>query len=87
LGSQARLAGRTGAEARLAGYDILTDSPGSLFGRCEVGGDRLVAHCRVGQGEATVIADADFLDADRLGKPARHNLDALLLELARLERK
>lgn len=73
--------------ARLAAYDILTDSPGSLLGRCEIVGGRLVAHCQLGQGEATVIADADFLDVDRLGKPARHNLDALLLELARLEPK
>jgi hypothetical protein len=41
----------------------------------------------VGRGRATIVPDADFLNVDTLGKPARHNLDALLSELARLERK
>jgi hypothetical protein len=76
---------RGARRAQLAGYDILTDSPGSLFGRCEIGRDRLVAHCELGRGEATVVADADFLDVDTLGKAGRHNLDALLVELARLD--
>ena len=67
---------------RLGGYDITTDSPGSLAGGCDIGRDHLVAHCRVGQGRATIVADADFLDVERLGRPARHNLDALLGELA-----
>ena len=72
---------------RLGGYDIVTVSPGALSGRCEIGRDRLVAHCRPGQGRATIVADADFLNVEGLGKPARHNLDALLGELALLERK
>jgi hypothetical protein len=72
---------------RLGGYDIMTVSPGALSGRCEIGRDRLVAHCRPGRGRATVVADADFLNVDTLGKPARHNLDALLGELALLEWK
>jgi hypothetical protein len=45
-----------------------------------------VADCNVGRGRATIIADADFLNAEAFGKPAEHNLDALLGELARLER-
>ena len=35
---------------------------------------------------ATVVADADLLDTQDLGARAAHNLDGLLVELARLER-
>jgi dihydropteroate synthase len=38
-----------------------------------------VAHCAVGKGHATIIADADFLN----GEPQA--LDLLIAELARLE--
>lgn len=73
--------------ARLGGYEIMTDSPGTLVGRCEIRGDGLVAHCRLAHGRATIVADADFLDVERLGRPARHNLDGVLGELGRLEEK
>ena len=73
--------------ARLGGYAVLTDSPGSLWGRCDISRDRLVAHCRIGHGRATIVADADFLDVQRLGNDAGGNLDGLLGEIARLERK
>jgi hypothetical protein len=73
--------------SKLGGYDVLSESPGSLAGTCEISGDLLVAHCRVGNGLATVVADADFLNIERLGKPAAQNLEALLAELDRLERK
>lgn len=77
---------RRGREPRrLAGYDVLTDSPGSLAGGCEVAAAGFAAHCAIGKGRVTIIADADFLDAKRLGAPASNNLDALLAELARLE--
>jgi len=72
---------------RLAGRDVTTDSPGVLSGGCAINGDGLVAHCAIGAGRATIVADADFLDAERLGEPARHNLDALLAELADLEKR
>jgi hypothetical protein len=72
--------------AQLGGYAVLTVSPGALSGRCDISRDRLVAHCRPGRGLATVVADADFLNVGSLGKSAAHNLDALLAELARLER-
>ena len=76
------------AEPRtLAGYRIVTLSPGVLFGRCGVSRDRLVADCQVGKGEAVVIADADFIGTDKLGGGAFHNLDALIATLAKLERK
>jgi hypothetical protein len=70
----------------LAGYGILTASPGSLSGRCAIGGRGFVARCAVGKGKATVIADADFLNVEALDGPTDHNLDALLVELAKLER-
>ena len=71
---------------KLGGYDVESVSPGRLVGGCEIEADASVARCRIGKGRAIVVADADFLDTARLGKPARHNLDGLLGELARLER-
>ena len=70
---------------KLGGFQVLTDSPGQLFGRCAISADRLVAHCNVGRGRVTVVADADFLDTAQLGPGAKHNLDGLLEELAMLE--
>ena len=70
---------------KLGGFEIVTDSAGQLFGRCSISPDRLVAHCGIGKGGATVIADADLLDAPQLGPRAAHNLDGVLEELARLE--
>ena len=71
---------------QLGGQDMLTNSPGLLFGRCAISDDRLVAHCHIGKGKATIVADADFLDVDHLDDPAGTNLKALLAELAALER-
>ncbi len=77
-----------GAQPRsLGGQQILTVSPGRLSGKCAISADGLVAACRVGQGRASIIADADFLNVEPLGAPAQHNLDALLAELAELERR
>ena len=70
---------------KLAGFDIVTRSPGRLSGSCDIGRDRFVARCRIGEGAAIVVADADFLDARGLGPEARHNIDALIAELASLE--
>jgi hypothetical protein len=64
---------------------IETSSPGVLVatgGNCSVE-DGFVAHCRVGNGEATVIGDADFIDVADSASP---NLTLLLRELNRLER-
>ena len=71
---------------RLGGKEILTVSPGYLKGACEIAGDGLVAHCRVGQGRATIVADADLLDISHLGERGANNLEALLAELADLQR-
>lgn len=70
---------------KLGGYDVTTVSPGELFGSCKISSDRLVAQCRIGKGRATVVADADLLETDRLGPRASHNLDGILQELADLE--
>ena len=72
-------------EGILGGQKVMTDSPGTLAGRCAIDEGGLVARCRVGRGRATIIADADFLDAQRLGRPA--NLNALMVELAALEKR
>ena len=72
------------AQRNLGGYRIVTVSPGALSGGCAISSDRLVARCRIGLGNATIVADADFLDVDRLGAGAQHNLDGLLAELARV---
>jgi hypothetical protein len=70
---------------QLAGYEIATESPGSLFGGCEISSDRLVAHCQIGEGRATIVADADWLDVEHADRSSEHNLDALLGELSDLE--
>lgn len=75
-----------GPERRtLGGFAVLTVSPGELSGDCAISVDRLVAHCTIGKGRATVVADADLLDAGDLGPSAVHNLDGVLKELAQLE--
>jgi hypothetical protein len=73
--------------ARLGGFEVVTASPGALYGNgdCQVEEDRLAAHCRIGKGSATVIADADLLDVADLGKGAERNLDAILSELSALQ--
>lgn len=70
---------------KLAGRDIVANSPGRLVGGCPISADGLRARCAIGRGRAIVIPDADFLDVDRLGDGAKHNLDGLLAELAELE--
>jgi hypothetical protein len=74
-------------QRELGGFPILTGSPGDLAGKCAISGDGLVARCRIGRGAATIVADADFLNVDDLDGPTERNLDALLAELASLERR
>jgi hypothetical protein len=76
---------RGGVRRKLGGFDVIVVSPGELAGNCNVSRDRLVAHCRIGKGRATIVADADFLDVESLGDDAGHNIDGLLSELASLE--
>lgn len=75
-------------ERTVGGRRILFASPGSLAGECPVEVDGLVARCKVGQGRATVIADADFLDNRGVeGAETADNLDWLSAELAILENR
>lgn len=71
---------------QLGGYQVLTASPGALSGRCAISPDRLVAECAIGKGRAIIVADADLLDTADLSSGASHNLDAVLSELALLQR-
>ena len=73
--------------SRFGGREVLTASPGSLNGECEISPDRVVARCTIGKGAATIIADADFLGVQHLDGPTQHNLHALIGELAQLGRK
>lgn len=71
---------------QLGERSILTASPGTLSGSCHIGAGGFVAHCSIGKGKATVVADADFLNIDRLDGATNANLDGLLAELETLER-
>ena len=78
---------------RIGGVSVMTGSPGTLVatgGGCRVEPGGLAARCRIGRGQATIIADADFLDVGRAegpDGPTDDNLDALLGELAAIERR
>ena len=73
-------------ERNLDGRRIRLASPGRLVGRCPLEADGLVAHCTIGKGRVTIIADADFLDERGVdGANAADNLDWLTAELASLE--
>lgn len=65
--------------------EVKTASPGVLAaigGNCSIESG-LIAHCLIERGEATVIADADFINVSRRESA---NLTLLLRELNRLER-
>lgn len=71
------------AEAGNGRIDVKTSSPGQLASRsCKLLGNGFVARCRLGKGQATVIADADFLNVEANDSG---NLNLLIDELARLE--
>lgn len=75
------------AAYEVAGAKVQARSPGILVAtgkQCRVDDGGLVARCRIGRGEATVIADADLLDPGRSGG-GQANLAAVLRELERLE--
>ena len=79
------------SEVKVGKMAILTATPGTLTskGSCRILGGGLVARCRIGRGMATVIADADLLNARPSAadaEPIAANLDLVLAELARFER-
>lgn len=72
-------------ERKAGGTNVMTSSPGMLESRsCEVSSERFIARCRIGRGQVTIIADADFIDAENHGAD---NLDLLIAELDRLENR
>jgi hypothetical protein len=76
---------RLGPKSVKAGEgDIRTTAPGEMAATsadCTVEEGGFKAHCKIGRGEATVIADADFIDSERFGDSG---LDLLAGELERL---
>lgn len=69
--------------------EVRTLSPGTLLATgptCTVAAAGLIARCRLGKGEAVVIADSDFLNLDAAeGANGDSNFGLLLAELERLE--
>jgi hypothetical protein len=70
------------------GLRLVGPEPGITVGRllgggqCKIDDSGVLARCRIGKGQATVIADADFLNV----QPGETDkLDQLLAELGRLE--
>lgn len=70
---------------KLGGFNVTTVSPGRLSGKCPISSDALVAHCAIGKGDATIVADADLLDSAALPSEGARNLDGVLQELANIE--
>lgn len=75
----------------LDGQSVLVASPGTLQrsgGSCVVDASRLSARCRLGKGQAVVIADADFINlgSGGLDGPTGRNLPALVSQLADMSR-
>jgi len=62
----------------LGGQSVATSSPGTLHrtgGNCRIAPDQHLAACRLGKGQAVVVADADFL-----GSPGGPDAVAALLQ-------
>lgn len=83
---------RAGAAQRtIGGQRVETLAPGTLAAiaggtaRCRVEQPGIVAACRIGRGVAIIVADADFIDPSGRST-AGAGLDAMMVELARLER-
>ena len=77
------------ASRTIDGREVRTVSAGTLTATgpaCATAAQGLIARCRLGQGEATVIADSDFLNLESVeGATAEGNFGMLLDEVARLE--
>jgi hypothetical protein len=66
----------------LFGRRIIAASPGSLAGTCGIGEQGFVADCRIGNGRAVVVADADLLNVPA-GAPELKAVTDLLAWLSR----
>jgi ABC-type uncharacterized transport system len=66
---------------RVDGYDVSVSAPGTwrlVPSGCRITEDRLIARCRIGQGQAILVADADMLDARRAMAKGADNENAVL---------
>lgn len=70
----------------LGGREVMTLSPGVLYGRCRTSSHRFVARCEIGKGRAIIVADADFIGIDHLDGPVDGNLDSLVALVGELDR-
>ena len=71
------------ASVEAGGKEVVVPAPGTLSATgpyCTVAAAGFIARCRIGKGSVTVVADADFVQAEGAA-----NLPFLLAELARLE--
>ena len=81
------------AMARVERGEVMASSPGTLSSRsraCRIVEGGFIARCIIGRGQATIIADADFLHVEGAGAldgPTAANLDLLIGELARIEKR
>ena len=76
--------GKTGpTEGRLGGQLVVLSSPSNLLAipasPCTVDDTGLIAHCRIGRGRVTIVADSDWIAAEPSGP-----IDPLVGELKRL---
>jgi len=66
---------------KVMGYDdfeLVYVSPGRLVkigGACVVERDGIAANCRLGKGQATIVADADLLDVDSIERQLGRRID------------
>ncbi len=62
------------------GFELAYVSPGRLVktgGACVVEPDGIAATCRLGKGQATIVADADLLDLDSIERQLGRRIDNL----------
>jgi hypothetical protein len=76
--------------AKIGSNSLVFSSVGELRSTgtdCDLDAKGIIARCSFAKGRVTVIADADWLDVERVGDvDGDENLELLLRELARLER-
>lgn len=69
------------------GRTLTFPSPGTLRGSsCPLLAHGRIARCSIGQGKATIVADADLLNDELSGEGAAANREAIIAELDRLAR-
>ena len=65
-------------EVQYDGYELAYVSPGRLVkvgGECVVESDAILASCRLGKGQATIVADADLLNLEMIERKLGRKVD------------